>query len=1162
MIINDYVMCNQLIEFMYLTEIFKEDTKFMKFKRSHILLISLISIFLLLSLGAASAASVDSSADLAISDIDDLDIDNDVNDADALSQSGNDFISDDPTPDGEGGEGGDINDDPLPVSDTTIESGNESYKAGENITLNVSVKDNQSAEITNVTKDNLKVFIKDESSDFEEIDFTYNESQILLVFDDNYILPEGNYSVKIQFIDSIIDGISYMGNETIVNLNITRIDTHMTSNNVTYKFGDTLVINVTVYDENGNPINITAQDFKITYKKGTDGEIKQFKNFILNNESQIELKFEENQTLPVGNYTFNITFLDNPIYRTSDVVISLNITKTNTTINASDVKVKIGDDVIIPLVMKVESNKTLNFNASNMVVTYNGEEIEFVKVDGGIKLLNFEQDFENYIIEINYIGNTNCNPSSIAITVTILENNTIVINGTVNVDYQTHNITFPISVDGNGTILNVTEDDIVLVLVYYDGTDNITVNLDKESFDLTGEDGIYNISFVQNVPLNDAKLTVIYKNGDFNETKKTITFIESNTIITDNIIKVNNHTHNVTIPISINHTAIISVDGENVTVTTLNLTAADVILILYCDNGTDNYTINLTAADFDSFTGENGTYNISFSSDSILENIPLENITLENVTVTIVYGNGTLNETNKTVDLKLFIGGYIVSNITEADYQFGEYKFQLLDADTHDPLANQNITISGVYFYEISESGSVTLYMSKTLTTDEEGYIVFNNTFMHNNFVEGYTNMQSYNFTALPAGTYNLTFRSNGFLEVNNTTEITVNKINAKIIASNLVDEYGKTINYIFQVVNAATNEPIKVANVQFVINGTVVNATREGKTNLTGYYTSPNLTLSGGTYNLTLKSIDDSLICSAVKKTLTINPKAAVISASNRTIYFGSDYSAILKLTDKKTGKAVANAWVSFKVYTSSTKYTLFYGKTNSKGQVYLSTPLAVGKHKIVYQTVDTNYKASAITRYLTVKKASAKFTASKVSTYYNSGKIFKIKLTNTKTQKPIYGGKVNIKVFISKNKYYNLIGTTDGNGLVYLKVTYNPGTYKVVISSADKGYSAKALTSQIKVTKSPIKMAPTALKVKKGNYFKVKVTSTKSKKVLSGVKVKVKVYTGKKFKTYTIKTNKKGIASLKITQKVGKHKVVLSPAQTKLYSAKALTKTLTVTK
>ena len=155
-----------------------------------------------------------------------------------------------------------------------------------------------------------------------------------------------------------------------------------------------------------------------------------------------------------------------------------------------------------------------------------------------------------------------------------------------------------------------------------------------------------------------------------------------------------------------------------------------------------------------------------------------------------------------------------------------------------------------------------------------------------------------------------------------------------------------------------------------------------------------------------------------------------------------------------------------------------------------------------------------------------------------------------------------MNIKVYISKNKYYNYTGTTDSNGSVQLKVTLKPGTYKVVISGYDKGYSAKALTSQIKVSKSPIKMAPTSLKVKKGKYFKVKVTSTKTKKVLSGIKVKVKVYTGKKYKTYTIKTNKKGIASLKISQKVGKHKVVLSPGSPTYYSAKALTKTLTVTK
>ena len=155
-----------------------------------------------------------------------------------------------------------------------------------------------------------------------------------------------------------------------------------------------------------------------------------------------------------------------------------------------------------------------------------------------------------------------------------------------------------------------------------------------------------------------------------------------------------------------------------------------------------------------------------------------------------------------------------------------------------------------------------------------------------------------------------------------------------------------------------------------------------------------------------------------------------------------------------------------------------------------------------------------------------------------------------------------MNIKLYISKNKYYNYTGVSDAKGFVQFKATLKPGTYKVVVSDYGKGYTAKAVTSQIKVSKSPIKIAPTALKVKKGKYFKVKVTSTKSKKVLSAVKVKVRVYTGKKYKTYTIKTNKKGIASLKIKQKVGKHKVVLTPYQTKYYTAKKVTKTLKVVK
>ena len=575
-------------------------------------------------------------------------------------------------------------------------------------------------------------------------------------------------------------------------------------------------------------------------------------------------------------------------------------------------------------------------------------------------------------------------------------------------------------------------------------------------------------------------------------------------------------------------------------------------MIIKYDNGTENVTDVIDPDNFN-LTGELGNYSIELT-------VPIEfNTTLYKAQLVIIYKNDTLNETNKTINLVAFKEVFIDfgEDGNKADYQFGNFTFTLVDANGT-PIANENVTISGFYFYSVSERGT-SLSTSKTFTTDENGTIVFNDTMLSVNID---TIALYYNFTSLPAGTYNATFATSGFYQLNNKTEITVNPIEARIIAEDLTAEYGNILHYNFQLFSDKYNAPIKFARINFMIVASNINAVREGITNETGGYTSPDLNLTANVYNLTLKTTGDSLNCSDAKVKLNVTQRTATVSASNRTIYYNSDYAGIVQLKDKKTGKAVANAYVLITVYTSSKKYTRFIGKTDKNGKVYLTTPLSVGKHKIIYQSADNNYKSGQITRYVTVKTAPAKFSAPKVSTYYKSGRAFKIKLINTKTNKPIHTGKMNIKIYLSKNKYINYTGVSDGNGFVQFKATLKPGTYKIVVSDYDKGYTAKAVTSQIKVSKSPIKIAPTALKVKKGKYFKVKVTSTKSKKVLSAVKVKVRVYTGKKYKTYTIKTNKKGIASLKIKQKVGKHKVVLTPYQTKYYTAKKVTKTLRVVK
>jgi len=138
--------------------------------------------------------------------------------------------------------------------------------------------------------------------------------------------------------------------------------------------------------------------------------------------------------------------------------------------------------------------------------------------------------------------------------------------------------------------------------------------------------------------------------------------------------------------------------------------------------------------------------------------------------------------------------------------------------------------------------------------------------------------------------------------------------------------------------------------------------------------------------------------------------------------------------------------------------------------------------------------------------------------------------------------------------------------NGELRLSVdNLKPGTYRVVIAGADnKNFAAKEITSKIIIKKAPAKFTPKKITAKKGakKYFKVTVKNKKTKKVIPGVKIKVKVYTGKKAKSYTVKTNSKGIAKLSTAKlKVGKHKVVITSAN-KYVTAKKAKSTIKIKK
>ena len=128
------------------------------------------------------------------------------------------------------------------------------------------------------------------------------------------------------------------------------------------------------------------------------------------------------------------------------------------------------------------------------------------------------------------------------------------------------------------------------------------------------------------------------------------------------------------------------------------------------------------------------------------------------------------------------------------------------------------------------------------------------------------------------------------------------------------------------------------------------------------------------------------------------------------------------------------------------------------------------------------------------------------------------------------------------------------------------NVGTYTMrVITTPKEGYYSVIGNVKITVKKVSAKIGVKKILLyhKEGKKWAIKLTDTKTKKGISNMEIKLKVFTGKKSKTYNVKTNSKGVATFKDLKKlsVGKHKVVLSFSKYG-YDCKSVTSSVNVKK
>lgn len=269
------------------------------------------------------------------------------------------------------------------------------------------------------------------------------------------------------------------------------------------------------------------------------------------------------------------------------------------------------------------------------------------------------------------------------------------------------------------------------------------------------------------------------------------------------------------------------------------------------------------------------------------------------------------------------------------------------------------------------------------------------------------------------------------------------------------------------------------------------------------------NIALGAGEYEATVKFIgDDEYIKSSRNSIINVKPTVEFISTKFAK---NSKFIAVLK---DSNGNLIKNSEVS--IVFNGVAYKLV---CDNNGKIYFDINSNPGTYIMkVTNPISGEVKSQSV-------KVVKRITKNKDFTmFYGAGKIFKVRVCGDNGEF-VKGLKVS---FTIKGKTH--YSTTDSKGYASFKITQKPGKYKITAEYKGFKVSNKITVKSTIVTKN--------VKVKKSKAIKFTAKLLNSKgKVLKNKKITFKF----KGKRYVVKTNRKGIAVLKITKKykAGKYSI-----------------------
>ena len=278
----------------------------------------------------------------------------------------------------------------------------------------------------------------------------------------------------------------------------------------------------------------------------------------------------------------------------------------------------------------------------------------------------------------------------------------------------------------------------------------------------------------------------------------------------------------------------------------------------------------------------------------------------------------------------------------------------------------------------------------------------------------------------------------------------------------------------------------------------------------------------------------------------------------SQNSAYY-KDTRLTFNLNNMLNGKGVSNEKISLKFSNGKTAKVT----TNSKGIATYDVDFKPGTYSLKAVSSSKNVAKNEVNLKFTIGKTYLKTAAKDISTTYNSAKKLKIKVTNYFTNKAMKNIKINLKIFTGK-KSKTVTLKTDSNGIAKYDVSQlDVGSHKIVIANAEKYCEGaqKTVTAKISKAKLNIQAPEITTDANTSKSFKITVKNKETGKAMKNIKVNVKVYTGKNYKTYNLKTNSNGQSSISTQgMSVSAHNVAISVKADKNINAATSKSTITI--